>query len=67
MINFKPLRSASNPPTLYQGLRIAQTYKGEEAKVTPVGIFLPAYDELFIYGLTSKVTSDRLIDRLVEW
>lgn len=37
------------------------------AKVTPVGIFLPAYDELFIYGVTSKVTSDCLIDRLVEW
>lgn len=36
------------------------------AKVTPVGIFLPAYDELFIYGVTSKVTSDCLVDRLVE-
>ena len=32
-----------------------------------MGIFLPAYDELFIYGVTSKVTSDCLIDRLVEW
>ena len=37
------------------------------AKVTPVGIFLPVYDELFLYGVTSKVTSDCLIDRLVEW
>jgi hypothetical protein len=37
------------------------------AKVTPVGIFLPVYDELFISGVTSKVTSDCLIDRLVEW
>ena len=37
------------------------------AMVTPIGIFLPAYDELFIYGVTSKVTSDCLIDRLVEW
>jgi transposase len=37
------------------------------ARVTPVGIFLPAYDELFVYGVTSKVTSDCLIDRLVEW
>jgi hypothetical protein len=36
-------------------------------KVTPVGIFLPAYDELFISGVTSKVTSDCLIDRLSEW
>jgi hypothetical protein len=37
------------------------------ATVTPVGIFLPAYDELFVYGVTSKVTSDCLIDRLVAW
>jgi hypothetical protein len=37
------------------------------AKVTPVGILVPAYDELFISGVTSKVTSDCLIDRLVEW
>ena len=36
------------------------------AKVTPVGIFLPAYDELFLYGVTSKVTSDCLVDRLIE-
>src|SRR5262249_28358139 len=35
--------------------------------VTPVGIFLPAYDELFLYGVTSKVTSDCLVDRLSEW
>jgi len=37
------------------------------ATVTPVGIFLPAYDELFVYGVTSKVTSDCLVDRLVAW
>ena len=37
------------------------------AKVTPVGIFLPASDELFLYGVTSKVTSDCLVDRLVDW
>lgn len=37
------------------------------ATVTPVGIFLPAYDEVFIYGVTSKVTSDCLVDRLCEW
>ena len=34
------------------------------AKVTPVGIFLPASDELFLYAVTSKVTSDCLVDRL---
>ena len=38
-----------------------------EATVTPVGIFLPASDELFVYGVTSKVTSDCLVDRLVQW
>lgn len=38
-----------------------------KATVTPVGILLPALDELFVYGVTSKVTSDCLADRLVEW
>jgi transposase len=38
-----------------------------DARVTPVGIFLPASDELFLYLVTSKVTSDCLVDRLVEW
>lgn len=38
-----------------------------EARVTPVGIFLPAFDELFVYGITSKVTSDCLVDCLVRW
>jgi transposase len=38
-----------------------------EAKVTPVGIFLPALDDLFLYGITSKVTSDCLVDCLVNW
>jgi transposase len=37
------------------------------AIVTPVGILLPASDELFLYGVTSKVTSDCLVDRLVDW
>lgn len=38
-----------------------------EATVTPVGIFLPASDEFFLYGVISKVTSDCLVDRLVDW
>jgi hypothetical protein len=38
-----------------------------EAMVTPVGIFLPALDELFVYGITSKVTSDCLVDCLEHW
>lgn len=37
------------------------------ATVTPVGIFLPDSDELFLYGGMSKVTSDCLVDRLVDW
>ncbi len=35
--------------------------------ITPVGIFLPATDELFIYEVLSKVTSDCLVDRLGQW
>ncbi len=35
--------------------------------MTPVGILLPATDELFLYGVTSKVTSDCLVARLVQW
>jgi hypothetical protein len=38
-----------------------------EATVTPVGIFLPELDELFLYAVTSKVTSDCLVDRLSQW
>lgn len=38
-----------------------------EATVTPVGIFLPTRSELFVYGVTSKVTSDCLVDCLAEW
>jgi len=38
-----------------------------EAVVTPVGLFLPGKDELFLYGVTSKVTSDCLVDCLEHW
>jgi hypothetical protein len=38
-----------------------------EAMVTPLGIFLPASDELFLYGVTSKVTSDCVAERLAQW
>jgi hypothetical protein len=37
------------------------------ATVTPVGIFLPSEDELFLYGITSKVTSDCVVDCLERW
>jgi hypothetical protein len=37
------------------------------ALLTPVGIVLPALDELFVYGITSKVTSDCLADCVERW
>ena len=37
------------------------------ATVTPVGLFLPACDELYLYHVTSKVTSDCLVDCLTHW
>jgi hypothetical protein len=37
------------------------------ATLTPVSIFLPAFEALFVYGVTSKVTSDCLVDRLAQW
>lgn len=38
-----------------------------EAMVTPVGIFLPRQDELTVSEVTSKVTSDCLVDCLERW
>ena len=38
-----------------------------DATVTPVGILLPALDELFLYAVTSRVTSDCLADCLTQW
>jgi Rhodopirellula transposase DDE domain len=38
-----------------------------DATVTPVGISLPALEELFLYGSTSKVPSDCLVACLVRW
>ena len=38
-----------------------------EAMLTPVGILLPRYEELAVYALTSKVTSDALADVLCGW
>jgi hypothetical protein len=37
------------------------------ATVTPVGLFLPHSDDLFLYGVTSRVTSDCLVDCLEAW
>ncbi len=37
------------------------------ASVTPVGILMPETSQLFLYAVTSKVTSDCLVDRLIQW
>ena len=38
-----------------------------DATLTPVGILVPDVDELFLYGIPSKVTSDCVVDCLVRW
>jgi hypothetical protein len=38
-----------------------------DTTLVPVGIFLPRYDELFLYFTSSKLTSDCLVDTLEEW
>jgi hypothetical protein len=38
-----------------------------EGTVTPVGLLLPDLDELFLYAVTARVTSDCLVDRLAQW
>lgn len=50
----------------------AQTHAADhdfkpEALVTPVGILVPTLDEVFLYGVLSKVTSDCLADCLIQW
>ena len=40
---------------------------GADAQVTPVGILLPDLDELTLYGIVSKVTSDCLVDCVESW
>ena len=37
------------------------------AILTPVGISLPQFDDLFIYMVTSRVTADCLADCLHRW
>ena len=39
----------------------------ERGKVTPFGIYLPATSELFLYLAQSKVTSDFMVDCLVDF
>ena len=35
--------------------------------MTPVGLLLPSLDEVFFYGVVSKVTSDCLADCITPW
>jgi transposase len=35
--------------------------------LTPVGILMPQTSELFLYAVASRVTSDCLVDRLIQW
>ncbi len=37
-----------------------------EAKLTPFGIFLPEHDDLYLYFTTSKLTSDFMVDCLID-
>jgi transposase len=38
-----------------------------KATLTPFGIFLPQYDDLWLYMACSRVTSDFIVDRLEQW
>jgi len=38
-----------------------------EATLTPLGIFLPEHDDLWLYLSHSKITSDFIVDRLEPW
>lgn len=38
-----------------------------ESTVTPYGIFLPEYNELFLFFVTSKLTADCIVDLLESW
>jgi len=40
---------------------------GASGRVTPVGILVPQTDELFLYAVQSRVTSDCLVDVLEQW
>lgn len=38
-----------------------------DATLTPVGLLVPSLDEVFFYGVVSKVTSDCLADCITQW
>jgi Rhodopirellula transposase DDE domain len=40
---------------------------GATMTLTPYGIFLPEFDELSLYFISSKLTADCIVDRIEEW
>lgn len=38
-----------------------------DAKLTPLGLYLPSANELFLYLMRSKVTADAIVDVLEAW
>jgi hypothetical protein len=38
-----------------------------ECKITPYGIFLPQYNELSLFFVSSKLTADCIVDLLEDW
>lgn len=42
-------------------------FQAKNQKVTPFGLYLPQTGELFLYLTTSKITSDFIIDSLIEF
>jgi hypothetical protein len=38
-----------------------------ECKITPYGIFLPEYNELNLFFVSSKLTADCIVDLLEDW
>ena len=49
------------------GTRAADHDFQPEMTLTPLGIFLPEHDDLWLYLAHSKVTSDFIVDRLEQW
>jgi len=42
-------------------------FQAKHKKITPFGIYLPASNELFLYLTTSKITSDFMVDCLLDF
>ena len=41
--------------------------KAATATLTPDGIFLPQYNELYLFFVCSKITADCIVDLLEQW